>query len=84
MREVSSLVLCKDYYDDEKEFKDAIHAAVDLLLDSEHVMTLEYDEKKLGIVSIRFAPRDRALGARYPYWLTFEEAEAAVFEEDIE
>ena len=83
MNDVSSLVLCKDYYNDEKEFKSSIHAAVDLLLESDHVMTLEYDEKNLGIVSIRFAPRDRALGMRYPYWLTIEEAEAAVFEVDM-
>ena len=41
---VSELVLCRDHYKSQEEFENEIKKAVTLLLNSEHIMTIRYDE----------------------------------------
>lgn len=78
---VNELVLCRDYYKSQEEFENEIKKAVMLLLNSEHIMTIKYDEKGLGIVSIKYDIDDQSLGGYYPYWLSPTEFESVVFDE---
>lgn len=75
MAEVNCMTFCKNKYKSEQEWKDAIAAAVMLLLEAEYIMTVRYDEKGLGIVCIDFDYTDKSYGGPYPYWLNPEEIE---------
>lgn len=75
MEKVNQLVICKDEYEDEYEFEDAIKAAVMLLLQNDYVMTIKYDEKGFGIVVIEFEPNNIEYGYPMPYWLSLEDKE---------
>lgn len=79
---MNDLVLCRDYYKSQEEFENEIKKAVMLLLNSEHIMTIRYDEKGLGIVSIKYESDDQSLGAPYPYWLSPTEFESVVFDKE--
>ena len=79
---VSKLVLCRDYYKSQEEFENEIKKAVMLLLNSEHIMTIRYDEKGLGIVVIEYDNDDLNLCTRYPYWLSSTEFESVIFDEE--
>lgn len=75
MNKTNELVICKDRYNDEYEFEDAIKTAVMLLLQNNYIMTIKYDEPGLGIVVIDYEYDDQSFGCHYPYWLLPEEAE---------
>lgn len=79
MNKVNSIVVCKDEYNSEEEWKNAIRDAVMVLLNNNYIMTIRYDEKGLGIVAIDFDYADQSLGGTYPYWLTPEELELAEY-----
>ena len=72
MKKVNRITLCKDNYSTVQEWKDAITATVMLLLEAEYIMTVRYDEKGLGIVTIDYSFADRSLGAPYPLWTNEE------------
>lgn len=82
MGKVNELVLCKDDYDDEFGFQNAIQDAVMLLLNAGYIMTIDYDEPGLGIVVIQYEHADQSYGCRYPYWLSPEEFESIVFDDE--
>lgn len=82
MEKVNELVLCRDDYEESYEFEDAIHNAVMLLLNAGYIMTVKYDEKGLGIVAIEYEHADQSYGCRYPHWLSPEEFESIVWEEE--
>ena len=84
MRDVNSLTLCRDNYDSEEDFFEEVKTAVKLLLDAEYIMTIRYDEKGLGIISIEYNHADQSYGCHYPYWLSPEEADAAFSQEESE
>ena len=69
---VNRLTICRDNYKSEEEFKNAISTAVNLLIDAEYVLVIQYDEKGLGIVTIDYSYADRSLGAPYPLWTNEE------------
>ena len=66
---VNNIVICKENHKTDKEFKEAISKAVDLLLEEDYVMVVRYDEKGLGIVCIDYDYADQSYGGPYPYWL---------------
>ena len=69
---VNRLTICRDNYKSEEEFRNALNAAVNLLIDAEYVLVIQYDEKGLGIVTIDYSYADRSLGAPYPLWTNEE------------
>ena len=75
MNKVNELVLCKDDYKDEAEFYSAVTTAIKLLIDAGYILTVEWDEKGLGILRIKYNYADREYGCEYPYWLTCEQAD---------
>lgn len=75
MKDVNQLVLCRDDYDSTEELFEAVKNAVRLLLDAGYIMTVRYDEKGLGIISIEYNYADQSYGSHYPYWLSPEEAD---------
>lgn len=82
MSKVNELVLCRYEYDSQEEFEDEIKKAVMLLLNAGQIMTIRYDEKGLGIVVIEYKYDDQSYGDYYPYWLSPEEIESVVFDDD--
>lgn len=82
MNKVNELVLCRYEYDSQEEFENEIKKAVMLLLNANQIMTIRYDEKGLGIVSIEYKCADRSYGDCYPYWLSPEEIESVVFDDE--
>ena len=76
MNDVNQLVICRDTYNSDEEFKNAIRDAIVVLLDNNYIMTVKYDEKGLGIVAIEYDYDDQSLGGTYPYWLTPEECDS--------
>lgn len=81
MSKVNQLVLCRDNYKDEIDFKNAVRDAVMLLLDAEYIMVIDYDEKGLGIIKIEYNYADETYGDRYPCWLYPEEEESVTWKE---
>lgn len=71
----NQLVICKEHYEDEYDFKEAIGQAVMLLLENDYIMTVQYDEPAFGIVVIEYEPNHPEWGCNYPHWLTPEEYE---------
>ena len=65
---VNRLTICRNNYKSEEEFRNAINTSVNLLIDAEYVLVIQYDEKGLGIVTIDYSYADRSLGAPYPIW----------------
>ena len=84
MRDVNSIEICRDNYSTQEEWEDAIKKMVIALLDNRQIMTVRYDEPGLGIVDIEFNPDKAEWGARYPYWLSPEEEESVVYDENRE
>lgn len=82
MHKVNELVLCKDNYSSQEEFENEIKNAVMLLLNANQIMTIRYDEKGLGIISIEYKDADQSYGGYYPYWLLPDEAESIEFNND--
>lgn len=71
----NQLTICKEHYEDEYDFREAIGKAVMLLLENNYIMTVQYDEPTLGIVTIEYEPNYPEWGYNYPYWLSLEEHE---------
>lgn len=78
MVDVNSIVICRDKYNTQEDFENAIKDAVIVLLNNDYIMTVRYDEKGLGIIVIDFESNERNLGCPYPYWLSQEEYENVV------
>lgn len=78
---VNRLVLCKDDYKNEIEFENEIKNAIMLLLNAGYIMTVNYDEKSLGIIIIEYNYADREYGDRYPLWLLPEEEDSVVWKD---
>ena len=83
MAQVNSIVICKEDYGSTEEFKNAVRDTIMLLLDANYETTVRYDEKGLGIVVIEFDhDRNLAYGNSLPYWLSPEEAESVVWDDE--
>ena len=84
MNKVNELVLSREDYESQEEFENEIKKAVMLLLNANQIMTVRYDEKGLGIVAIEYKYADQSYGDYYPYWLSPEEIESVIYNEDRE
>ena len=84
MKHINTITLCRDDYNNQKIFENEIKKAVMLLLNAGCVMVIRYDEPGLGIICIEYGPANQSLGCDYPYWLSPEELESVVFDEEIE
>ena len=84
MKDVNSIAICRDNYSSREEWENAIKKMVMCLLDNRQIMTVRYEEPGLGIVAIEFNHDDQSWGARYPYWLSPEEAESIIYDDERE
>ena len=84
MKSVNELVICRNKYNSEEEFNNAIRDAIVLLLNAEYIMTVRYDEKGCGIVAIEYNYDDQSFGDAYPYWLTPNEWESITWDDEKE
>ena len=85
MGKVNSIVICRDKYNSQEDFENAIKDAVMVLLNNDYIMTVRYDEKGLGIVAIDYNYSDESFGDFYPHWLMPEEYESVLWNnENIE
>lgn len=84
MKDVNSICICRDNYSTREEWEDAIKKMVINLLDNRQIMTVRYDEPGLGIVVIEFNPDQREWGCKYPSWLSQEEEESIVWDDERE
>lgn len=75
MNKVNSIVICRDKFDSQEEFKNAIKDAISVLLENDYIMTVRYDDRGLGIVVIDYEADNLEFGGAYPYWLMPEEWE---------
>ncbi len=82
MNKVNSIVICKDKFKSEEDWKNAIKDAVMVLLENDYIMTVRYDEKGFGIVAIDYNYAEQEFGAAYPYWLMPEEWESIVWNDE--
>jgi hypothetical protein len=84
MNKVNTIVFCKDDYNTEQDWMNAVRDATFLLLNAQYQMVIKYDEPGLGIIRLDFESSDESFGAPWPYWLTPTEAESVVTDEERE
>lgn len=84
MKKVNQLVVCRDEYDSNEDFQNAIRDAIMVLLNNNYIMTVRYDacDKELGIVVIEYDHAEEQVCEYHPYWLTWSEYESVVWDED--
>ena len=82
MNKVNEIIFCREDYDTEQKWKDAVRDAVFVLLDAQYQMRIIYDEQAFGIIKLEFESADESLDAVWPYWLTTEQAERIMYTED--
>lgn len=75
MKRANELVICKDDYKTKEDFENAIKEAIMVLLNNNYIMTVRYDDKGIGIVSIEYNYAKEEYGDYYPRWLLPEEYE---------
>ena len=84
MRDVNSIAIVRDNYSTREEWEDVIKKTVIALLENRQIMTVRYDEPGLGIVDIEFNPDRQERGYHYPYWLSPEEEESIIWDDERE
>ena len=82
MRDVNSIAICRDNYSTREEWEDVIKRTIMVLLDTNQIMTVRYDEPGLGIVVIEFNSDDQSMGCHYPLWLSPTEIESIVYDDE--
>lgn len=82
MKAVNSIAICRDNYSTREEWEDAIKKMVISLLDNRQILVVRYDEPGLGIVVIEFNSDQQEFGCHYPHWLSPDEEESIVYDED--
>ena len=82
MKNINEIIICRDTYNSQEEFENAIKDAIMILLNNNYIMTVKYDEEGLGIVAIEFNYDNQEYGDAYPYWLLPEEWESVVWEDE--
>lgn len=80
MKDVNRIVVCKEDYNSQEEFENAIKAAIMVLLNNNYIMTVKYDEKGLGIVVIDYNYDNEEYGCHYPHWLSPDEFESITWD----
>lgn len=82
MKDVNEIVICKYDYKSKEEFENAIKDAIMVLLNNNYIMTVKYDDKCSEIVAIDYNYDDQECGCHYPYWLSPEEFESVLQEDN--
>lgn len=82
MNKVNSIVICKDNFNSQEEFENAIRDAIMVLLENDYIMTVKYDDKGIGIVVINYNYSNQEFGDVYPYWLMPEEYESIFWDDE--
>lgn len=80
MKDVNQIVICKEDYNSQEEFENAIKAAIMVLLNNNYIMTVKYDDKGFGIVAIDYNHDNEEYGCHYPYWLSPGEYESITWD----
>lgn len=81
-KDVNQIVVCQEDYDTKADFENAIKDAVIVLLNNNYIMTVRYDDKGLGIVTIDFNYDDESFGCDYPYGLSPDEWESVAWDDE--
>ena len=82
MNQVNQLTICRDNYDSQEDFENAVKRAVLFLINEEYIITVKYDSKAFGIVIISYDYANEEYGGLLPYWLTPEQAEHLTVEDE--
>lgn len=80
MNKVNTLVLCEDDYASTEEWQNEILKATMLLSNANYIMVSHLEE--VGIFRIDYEYADQEYGCNYPYWLSPNEYESVVFDEN--
>lgn len=72
---VNKIVLCRDNYNSQEEFEEALSHITWLLLKAKYQLTIWWEEEGLQIVVIQFETSIDEYGEMRPVWLTPEEEE---------
>ena len=84
MTKVNEIVICRNEYKTTEDWENAIKKAVMVLLDNNYTMIVRNDDKGLGIVVIEFDFDDPTLGGPMPYFLSYNEFESVVWDDERE
>ena len=84
MSKVNCITVCRDNYNTQEEFENAVKKAVMVLLDNDYIMTVKYDanDRELGVVAIEYEAADETWGCPYPYWLFPNEEESVIYNKE--
>lgn len=82
MSNVNTLVLCEDNYSSKEEWENEIKKAIMVLVNAGYIMTAELEE--VGIFRIDYNYADESYGCDYPHWLSPDEWESVVFDDEKE
>lgn len=84
MKKVNEIAICRDDFPIREKWEETIKNMVVCLLETRQIMTVRYDEHRLGIVVIEFNPDRQDWGCHYPYWLSPEEEESIIYDNERE
>ena len=84
MKNVNNIAIVRDNYSSREEWEDAIKKMVISLLENRQILVVRCDESGLGIVDIEFNSDQMEWGYHYPYWLSPNEEESVIYDEDRE
>jgi hypothetical protein len=84
MKDVNSIAIVRDNYSTREEWENAIKTMVVALLENRQIMTVRYDDPGFGIVDIEFNPDQQEWGCKYPYWLSPNEEESVIYDDERE
>ena len=83
MRKVNQLVVCTEDYKNTEEFYKALQDALMVILNNGYECTVRYDGPGIGIVAFEYDyDRDNGFGNPLPYWLTPEEADSVIWDDE--
>lgn len=82
MKKVNTLVLCRDDYNSHEEWQMEIGKAMLMLANAQYIMVAKLDET--GIFCIEYEYDHEDWGCDYPYWLSPDEYESVVWDDERE
>ena len=82
MNDVNTIIIYKEDHKTQEVFEDAVKRAIMVLLENNYIMTVRWDEPGWGILRIDYGHDDQSLGANYPYWLSPEEIESVISDDE--
>jgi len=74
MNPVNVIIYNKKDFGTDVNLYSKIAQQIQLLMETNNVITIRSDEEKTGVICIEYGPRNPSLGYPYPYWLLPQEA----------